>query len=178
MNPPTLFCTTFTLYLYTFVCTFFLFNFKCSQSILNERIFEKNDIIRFVATWSIFRNFLGFFFIFLNSNLNFELGRFDSAVSGPVPVGKKNLASNSVRSDQALPACSLCGWLAPPWSSPPASERPGGRKGTRKGEESKVLRCFGADKQMTHTEGRRILFSWYFVLIWDQFLVLVPENTW
>ena len=41
MNPTTLFCTTFTLYLYTFVCIFFLFNFKCSQSILNERIFEK-----------------------------------------------------------------------------------------------------------------------------------------
>ena len=31
--------------------------------------------------------------------------------TGPVPVGKKNLASNSVRSDQALPACSLL-WLA------------------------------------------------------------------
>ena len=41
MNPPILFFTTFTLYLYIFVCTLFLFNFKSPQIILNEQIFEK-----------------------------------------------------------------------------------------------------------------------------------------
>ena len=73
MNLPTLFCTIFTFYLYTFVCMLFLFNFKSPQTILIEQIFEKIRTIRFVAPSSIFRIFLGIFY-FLNSNLNFEFG--------------------------------------------------------------------------------------------------------
>ena len=47
-----------------FVCTLF-FNFKSSQTILNERIFEKKiDTIRFVAPWSIFMNFFEIFHFF------------------------------------------------------------------------------------------------------------------
>ena len=87
----------------------FWFNFKCPQSILNKRIFKKIDNIRFVATWSIFINFLGIFSFFWIQILSFELGRFETgryrnrsgpvtpvtAVSGPVPIGKKTLAVTS-----------------------------------------------------------------------------------
>ena len=44
-------CYFYIVFVYFCMHVFFLFNFKCSQSILNERIFEKKfDIIRFVAT--------------------------------------------------------------------------------------------------------------------------------
>ena len=69
----------FFLYYFYIVCVyfcmhvFFLFYFKSPQTILNKQILRKFDTIRFVAPWSIFRNFLGIFY-FLNSNLNFKFG--------------------------------------------------------------------------------------------------------
>ena len=71
---------------------------------MNEFL-RKFDTIRFVASWSIFRNFFGIFSFFGIRIWSFELGRFQTgryrnrsgpvtpvtAVSGPVPVGIKIL---------------------------------------------------------------------------------------
>ena len=71
---------------------------------MNEYL-KKFDTIRFVATWSIFRNYLRFFFSFFKIQiwiLNLDLFVTDryrnwsgpvwpvTVVFGPVPVGKKN----------------------------------------------------------------------------------------
>ena len=53
---------------------------------MNEYL-KKFDTIRFVATWSIFRNLLEKFY-FLNSNLNFEFGPVSNRpVPEPVRTG-------------------------------------------------------------------------------------------
>ena len=77
---------------------------------MNEFL-RKFDTIRFVAPWSIFRNFFGNFSFFLNSNLNFEFGPVwyrpklepgrtfppvwpVTGQTGPVPTGLVNPASH------------------------------------------------------------------------------------
>ena len=86
----------------------FWFNFKCSQSILNERIFEKKLTPLDLSQLEVFLGIFWKFFIFLNSNLNFVFGRFETgpnwnrsglvrpvtAVTGPVPVGFFNPGYN------------------------------------------------------------------------------------
>ena len=66
MNPPTLFCTTFTLYLYA--------HFFCLTS--NARkVYQMNEYLKNLT--SLDSSHLEVFleiFIFLNSNLNFEFG--------------------------------------------------------------------------------------------------------
>ena len=65
---------------------------------MNEFL-RKFDTIRFVAPLSIFRNFLGFFPIFWNSNLKFEFGPvYNRPIPEPVRAGKTGNRGNQTGS--------------------------------------------------------------------------------
>ena len=109
----------------------FWFNFKCSQSILNERIFEKNLIPLDLSQLEVFLGSFWEFFIFWIQIWILNWGRFDTGPNrnrsgpvwpvtgqtGPVPTGLVNPAPPqkyyyfSFAEDSYLSSLVECCWL-------------------------------------------------------------------